>query len=58
MYAYYYLVKTATNPSKDNDLGMTGSNFRGTSKDQLKPSQSIKVMPGSNNPLSTSGVHG
>lgn len=34
---------------------MTGSNFRGASRD-LKPSQSIKVMPGSN-PLSGAQIH-
>lgn len=35
---------------------MTGSNFRATSR-ELKPSQSIKVMPGSSNVMSSSGVH-
>lgn len=47
-------MKTAAgNPSssKEGEMGMTGSNFRGTSRD-LKPSQSIKIIPGSTNPLS------
>jgi hypothetical protein len=37
---------------------MTGNNFRSTSKDLLKPSSNIKVVPKSSNPLSTSGVQG
>lgn len=37
---------------------MTGNHFRGSSKDQLKPSVSTKIMPGSSNPLSMSGVNG
>lgn len=37
---------------------MTGTNFRGTSKDLLKPSSSIKAMQKGSHPLSTSGVQG
>jgi polo-like kinase 1 len=42
-------VKTAMSNNNQDEFGSTGNNFRASSK-ELRPSQSIKMMPSGNNP--------